>query len=172
MKFFIKILLPCLIFSWNTLLAQQYVFDDATITFEFVSKNTKGSIAGFSSQSDLDFSDLESSVLQGSVEVATLDTNNGLRNWSLKSRKYFNEDAYPKIYFKSTTITANNDAWVVKGLVTIKGVEKPLTINFNKTGNKLVGICQLYTSDFGINIKKKREDNLVKIRMEFSLRTK
>ena len=152
-----------------TLTAQNTTIKSAEITFEFVSKGVDGTIAGFTSASTIDFDNLENTVLKGSVAVETLDTNNGLRYWSLKGRKYFNEDSYPKIYFESTAIIQEAETYKVKGTLTLKGTKKPLTITFTKNGNTLIGKASLYTSDFGINIKKKREDNLVKVTFRFVL---
>ncbi len=141
----------------------------AAISFEFVDKGVKGTISGFESQSVLDRDNLEASVLEGTVATETLDTNNGLRNWSLKSGKYFDKSDYPKIHYKSSTIAKNGDSYAVDGILTLKGVSKPLSIVFSSEGKKLIGTATLYTSDFGIKIKKKREDNKVNVRFEFQL---
>jgi len=150
--------------------AQKYTLKDPKVSFEFVAKNTKGTIAGFESSSILDFEHPENATLKGSVSVATLDTNNGLRNWSLKSRKYFNAKAYPKITFESTSIQSNTDnAWVVNGLLTLKGIQKPVTITFSRKDNRLEGNFSLNTTDYDIGILRKVEDNLVKVTMAFVL---
>lgn len=152
-----------------TLSAQTAPLKNATIAFEFVAKEVTGTIAGFKSNSKIDLNDLANSFFEGSVAVETLDTNNGLRNWSLKSGKYFDESDYPRIYFKSSEVTQRGDTYLVKGVLTLKGTKKPMTITFKKDGAALAGTAELYTSDFDINIKKKREDNLVKITFRFGL---
>ena len=149
------------------LLAQQSNLAKATIGFEFVDKEVDGTISGFESNSRIDWNQLENSYFEGSVAVETLDTNSGLRNWSLKNRKYFNESDFPRIYFKSTSVVAQGNQLMVKGTLTLKGVEKPLTITFDKTDSGLMGKAELYTYDFGIKIKKERADNLVKITFRF-----
>ncbi|WP_350285771.1 YceI family protein [uncultured Croceitalea sp.] len=164
-----NILLIAWLATTLSLTAQNKAIKSAEVTFEFVAKGVDGTIAGFTSASTIDFDNLQNSVFKGAVAVETLDTDNGLRNWSLKGRKYFNEDSYPKISFESTTITQKDDTYKVQGTLTLKGTKKPLTITFTKNGNTLVGKASLYTSDFGINIKKKREDNLVKITFRFVL---
>ncbi len=139
----------------------------AEISFVFVSKDVAGTISGFQSNSRIDWDNPENSYFEGAVAVKTLDTNNGLRNWSLKGRKYFDEDDHPQIRFKSEKVASDDDKLIVKGTLTMKGVSKPMTITFQKKENTLTGRSSLYTSDFGINIKKKREDNLVKIKVVF-----
>ena len=76
--------------------AQQGGIASAKITFEFLSKKVNGSIEGFESESQIDWDVPSNSKFKGSVKVATLDTNNGLRNWSLRSSRYFNAKTYPK----------------------------------------------------------------------------
>lgn len=149
--------------------AQQSGIAKAKITFEFPSKDVNGNIEGFESESQIDWDNPTNSIFKGSVSVGTLDTNNGLRNWSLRGSRYFNAKTYPKIHFVSREIRKTENVWSVVGDLTLKGTTKAFTIEFKEDGNKLIGNAQLYSSDFGINIKKKREDNLVKVLFEFEL---
>ena len=147
----------------------QTTINTATISFEFVSKKVKGTLMGFKSNSNIDFDNPENSSFEGSVAVNTLDTNNSLRNWHLKGSKYFDEDKYPRISFKSESVTAIENGYLVKGLLRLKGISKPFEIKLSKNANQLEGRASLYTSDFNINIKKKREDNLVRVVFRFQL---
>ncbi|MEL6305702.1 MAG: YceI family protein [Bacteroidota bacterium] len=167
-----KTFLLLLLFVSNGLLAQNtFTVKSGEISFEFVDKGVKGTIGNLASTSKIDFENPEASVFSGSVETETLDTNNGLRNWSLKNRKYFDADNHPKITFESSTIKAGTSNWTVTGPLTIKGISKNITITFEKKGNQLVGTTELYCYDFDIKIKKKREDNLVKVKMVFQLKS-
>ena len=150
------------------MLAQQQI-KNAKISFEFLDKGVKGTLAGFESQSVINWDNLEASVLEGSVATETLDTNNGLRNWSLKSGKYFDKSDHPRIRYKSSQILATASGYTVSGTLTIKGIAKPMTIDFTREGNKLIGKATVFTTDFDIKIKKKREDNEVAVRFEFDL---
>lgn len=159
-----------LVFSLQYALKAQSTINKAEINFTFVSKDVTGTIEGFESSSTIDFDNPENSVFKGAVAVETLDTNNGLRNWSLKSGKYFDADAFPKISFESTAVIENENNYEVKGNLTLKGVTRPITIVFSKKGNQLKGLFEIYSSDFGIKIKKKREENLVKVTLLFYLK--
>ncbi len=150
-------------------ISQESKISQAQITFEFVSKEVKGNISGFQSDSHIDWEQPENSVFKGRVQSKTLDTNNGLRNWSLRSGKYFNVNDYPYIRFESTEVTQIDNQLTVKGHLTIKSITKPVSINFKRQGNALIGTFSLYSIDYGIKIKKKREDNLVKVRLEFEV---
>ncbi|WP_396589827.1 YceI family protein [Allomuricauda sp. R78024] len=155
--------------SFTIVNGQKTSIKSAQISFEFVSKNVKGTISGFESESSIDLGNLESSIFKGSVSSETLDTNSGLRNWSLKSGKYFDADDYPKISFESNVARLEGEKLVVKGNLTIKETSKQVTITFTRKENQLIGTTSLYSIDYGIKIKKKREDNLVKVKMVFDI---
>ncbi|TMU56583.1 YceI family protein [Flagellimonas algicola] len=149
--------------------AQSPQIQNAEIRFEFVSKEVKGTIAGFESESVINWEHPEKSIFKGRVQSKTLDTNNGLRNWSLRSGKYFDAKDHPYISFESTKVTPNGNQWVVKGELTIKSTTNPVSIIFKKEDKKLVGTFSLYSIDYGIKIKKQREDNLVKVQLELEV---
>ncbi len=149
--------------------AQDTKITSGKITFQFPSKKVKGSIEGFESTSKIDWDNPSNSVFEGSVEAASLDTNNGLRNWSLKSSRYFSAKTYPRIFFTSNSVQKENNTWIVQGDLTLKGITKPFRIDFKETEGKLKGKGELYSSDFGIKIKKQREDNLVLVYFEFEI---
>lgn len=153
----------------SCLQAQNLKVKSANISFEFPSKKVKGSIAGFQSTSEIDFNTLETSRFEGSVAAKTLDTNNFLRNLSLRSGRYFNVSDFPRIKFVSNSIQNIDEALLVKGSLTLKGTTKPFEITFERVGYQLIGTASLYSSDYGITIKKERKDNLVKITFDFLL---
>lgn len=165
----LKILFFLLCLSPLSILCQGTTIKSGEITFNFVSKDVDGHISGFESSSTLDLEKPENSKFKGSVAVKTIRTGIFLRDWSLKGGKYFDEDEHPKIYFVSSAITSTSDGFTVRGMLTIKDNDKLVTIDFKKNGNQLIGTTTLYSSDFGINIKKKRDDNKVIVQMVFDL---
>ncbi len=149
--------------------AQDTKITTGKITFEFPSKKVKGTIEGFESTSKIDWENPSNSSFQGSVESASLDTNNGLRNWSLRSSRYFSAKNYPRISFTSNSVQKEGNTWIVQGDLTLKGITKPFRIDFKESNGKLKGKGKLYSSDFDIKIKKQREDNLVLVYFEFGI---
>ena len=69
-------------------------------------------------------------VLEGSINVDTINTNNTKRDNHLKTNAFFDSKKYPEITFKSTKITAtkNKNKYKVTGKLTIKNITKK--INF------------------------------------------
>lgn len=164
----------CLFYLWVgcctvLLYGQSSTLSSADISFEFVSTGVTGTLSGFKSESRIDLYNLQNSLIKGSVASKTLDTNNGLRNWSLRSGKYFDVDDFPAISFESNTIVLNGDQLLVSGDLTIKNTVKPVSISFLKHQNTLVGTFSLNAADYGIKVKRKREDNLVNVKMVFTI---
>jgi polyisoprenoid-binding protein YceI len=152
-----------------SLVAQTKKVRSAMVTFEFPAKEVKGSIEGFESQSEIDWDNPSNSIFKGSVATASLDTNNGLRNWALRGSRYFDAKDHPKISFASKKVIKTGDLWTVMGDLTIKGITKPFQIEFETYNNTLIGRGELYSSDFDVKIKKARADNLVTVKIEMEL---
>jgi polyisoprenoid-binding protein YceI len=165
----LNILLLFLYLSPLTIFGQGTTIKSGEISFHFISKDVDGHISGFDSDSTVDLENLENSKFKGSVAVKSIRTGIFLRDWSLKGGKYFDEDEFPRIYFESSSVTLSPDGFTVKGMLTIKNNEKLVTINFENNNGQLIGTTTLFTSDFGITIKKKREDNKVVVKMVFDL---
>lgn len=168
MRYSVKLVLLFLA-AFQLVHAQQSI-SSARVEFSFLSKDVDGTLEGFQSTSEINPDDLSSSVFEGSVEVSTIKTGNFLRDWHLKSSKYFDEEEYPLITFKSEEISLTEKGIKVVGTIKIKGISKALTWHFEQDGNTLRGAASLYSSDFNINIKKKREDNKVEINLILQLK--
>ena len=69
-------------------------------------------------------------VLEGSVDVSTVDTGEANRDGHLKGPEFFDADQYPQITFHGTTTEAGPDGSVtLKGEITLKGITKPIELN-------------------------------------------
>lgn len=168
MKHFVLLFL---IFSAHTHIRSQGTqIKSATVEFTFVSKDVSGSISGFSSVSSIDWDKVQNTRFEGAVRTETLKTGNFLRDWHLKSGKYFDADTFPTIVFKSDRIEKQGNDLLVFGTLTLKGISNPLEIQFNKSGNTLTGTATLYTPDFDITIiQKNREENKVLLTLQLQL---
>src|SRR5690242_17890651 len=90
----------------------------------------------------------ETLSLQGTVDVASIDTRDEGRDGHLKSPEFFDVEQQPQITFHSTTAdVAESGAVQLAGEITIKGITKPIeltgTIAENGEdpwGNQRVGV--------------------------------
>jgi len=163
--------LICLYFGFPVLCQAQYGnITSGSVNFTFVSKDVKGSVSGFSTTSEIDWNDLENSIIEGYVLSETLKTGNFIRDWALQGRQYFDTDTFPKITFKSSSIEVNGEGLLVYGTLTMKGISKPIEIELSKNDNSLEGTTTLFTPDYDITIvKKSREANAVVVRFDLKL---
>src|ERR1700704_193909 len=98
------------------------------------------------------------------VQVESLDTHNAIRERSLKSPDFFNAKQFPTLAFKSTKVEGSGDTLKVSGDLTIRGVTKPLTVDFKKggEGKGVFGEMRgggetrftIKRSDFGMNFQQ------------------
>ena len=136
------------------------------VKIEFIEgKDTKGTIGGFQASIIFDANDLAKSTISGTVDLKTLDTGTPKRDEHLRSADYFEAAKYPTMGFKSTSITAEGDAFIMKGLMTIKDVEREESIKFTYTDNtfKANSTIQLSYYNVGGYAKKKPSETEVKI---------
>jgi polyisoprenoid-binding protein YceI len=101
----------------------------------------------------------------GTVEVASVDTNEGQRDDHLRSPDFFDAESHPQISFRSTAIAATgDDEFEVTGDLTIHGVTNPVTLQGEVTGsdvdpwgNERVGLevrGQLSRGDYGMKFNQ------------------
>ena len=81
-----------------------------------------------------DRDDPSKSSVELTVQVESLDTHNAIRERSLKGPDFFDVKQFPTMTFKSTKVEGSGDMLKVTGNLTIRGVTKPLTVDFKKGG--------------------------------------
>lgn len=163
-------LLAALLFVAQAFTQNTTSISTAEISFVYLSSKVDGTLKGFKSASTIDLEYVTDSKIEGSVATETIKTGNFLRDWSLRGGSHFDVDNFPNITFKGGKVTATPSGFSVIGNLTIKDISKPITLLFIREGNKLIGTTSLNTSDFGLPIKKKREDNKVDVKMVFVLK--
>ncbi|HEX3688208.1 MAG TPA: YceI family protein [Solirubrobacteraceae bacterium] len=68
-------------------------------------------------------------VLQGNVDVSTVDTGDANRDGHLKGPEFFDADQQPQISFSSTATEVSADGEItLQGEITIKGITKPIEL--------------------------------------------
>ena len=71
----------------------------------------------------------ESPVLDGTVEVTSIDTGDDQRDAHLTSPDFFDAERYPLISFNSTASEQTEDGTIkLNGEITIKGITKPIDL--------------------------------------------
>jgi polyisoprenoid-binding protein YceI len=71
----------------------------------------------------------EAPILEGTVDVASIDTGESNRDGHLKAPDFFDVERHPQITFSSTGTDAAGDGRVkLSGEITIKGITKPIEL--------------------------------------------
>jgi polyisoprenoid-binding protein YceI len=71
----------------------------------------------------------ETPELNGTVEVASIDSGEEQRDGHLKAPDFFDVDRYPQISFHTSAIQTTDDGQVrLAGEITIKGISKPIEL--------------------------------------------
>ena len=129
-------------------------FTAATVIFD-----VDGEFGEFSVDIDGDPSKPETVKVEASIDVASIDTQNGKRDDHLKSPDFFDAAKYPKIRFTSIGVKAKGSQLAVKGNLTMHGKTKLVSIPFKVAKGKngagmdvttYKGKLRIDRQDFGI----------------------
>ena len=122
----------------------------------------RGSFNEFAGTGYFDAENPAASRIELTVQAASIDTRNVDRDAHLRSNDFFDMENHPEIRFVSTAVEhVDTDNYRVTGDLTIKGVTKPVSVDFEYTGtavdpygNQRVGFegkTTINRKDWGIN---------------------
>ena len=126
------------VFSFKLMLAPNWTVDKAhsSIGFEITHFFTpvKGSFTDFTGTLAFDPSDLGSSKVDFTVNIASVNTGNKKRDSHLQSKDFFNVKKWSTMKFTSTSIKKSGSNYVAVGKLTIRDVTKSIEIPFKVLG--------------------------------------
>jgi polyisoprenoid-binding protein YceI len=123
------------------LLTGDYTVDPAHSRIGFVARHAmvtkvRGSFAEFDARAHIDAEDLSRSSATVTIKVDSVDTRNDQRDAHLRGNDFFDAATYPEIGFASTQVEpVGDDVLRVTGDLTIKGVTRPVTVDFTFEGS-------------------------------------
>jgi polyisoprenoid-binding protein YceI len=144
-----------------------YAIDPAHSRIGFVARHAmvtkvRGSFTSFEGDGYFDADTPANSRLQLTIDAASIDTGNADRDGHLRSNDFFDMENHPQITFASTAVErVGDDEFRVTGDLTIKGVTRPVTVDFELTGSAvdpfgnhrigLEGRAVVNRKDWGVN---------------------
>ena len=150
-----------------TTLTGTYAIDATHSRIGFVARHAmvtkvRGSFNEFTGSGSFDAENPAASNLSLTVQAASIDTRNADRDGHLRGNDFFAMEQYPEITFDSTSVTqVDEDSYRVTGDLTIKGVTRPVTVDFVLAGSAvdpygnlrigLEGTTTINRKDFGVS---------------------
>jgi polyisoprenoid-binding protein YceI len=144
-----------------------YAIDPAHSRIGFVARHAmvtkvRGSFNEFDGSGYFDVDNPANSKVELVIAAASIDTRNPDRDGHLRSNDFFDMENHPEIRFMSTSVEQVDDEnYRVNGDLTIKGIAKPVTIDFEFTGaavdpsgNSRIGLegkTTVNRKDWGVN---------------------
>lgn len=124
--------------------------------------NVKGEFRKFNAEVESDHDDFSDAKIGLTMDAASVFTNNDDRDNHLKSADFFDAENYPELNFKSISFIKKDDGnYKLKGMLTIKGVSKEVTldaefggVNKDPWGNQKAGFSingSFNRKDWGLN---------------------
>ncbi|HUB61165.1 MAG TPA: YceI family protein [Puia sp.] len=125
-----------------------------SIAWSIAGSDAAGIFKTFTGSIAFDDQDPGAGKFDVTVNVASINTGNGLQNNHAKSAEWFDAARYPTIRFVSRSVSAGGGGYQVTGDLSMHGVKKTVTIpfRFNKTaqGGTFTGSFTVNRSDFKI----------------------
>jgi polyisoprenoid-binding protein YceI len=121
---------------------------------KFDGGDPEGEFKGLKGLVRFDEKDLAASKFEVSIEVATINTGNGMKNTHAKSAGWFDAEKYPTITFTSSAITKTSSGYAAKGILDMHGIKKEITIPFTFSNNVFASNFEVNRNEFGIGDPK------------------
>lgn len=121
-------------------LSGTYTIDPTHSRIGFVARHAmvtkvRGSFNDFSGTGYFDAENPSASRLELVIKATSIDTRNADRDAHLRSNDFFDMESHPEIRFVSTSVKAVDAGnYAVTGDLTLKGVTKPVTVDFEFNG--------------------------------------
>jgi polyisoprenoid-binding protein YceI len=134
--------------------SQEYHPADQGSSVTFKVKNmgfgVDGSFTDLQGKIVFDPKDLSKASFDVSVDAATVNTDNSMRDDHLKKDDYFDVQNYPRIRLVSTSVSPSgkNDRYTITGKLTIKATTKDISFPFTVVPK---GDDYLFSGEFTIN---------------------
>jgi polyisoprenoid-binding protein YceI len=173
----------------TTELTGNYTLDVAHTRIGFSARHAmvtkvRGAFNEFEGGGYLDAENPANSHVEVKIKAASIDTRNPDRDAHLRSNDFFAMDEFPEITFKSTSVEKTGaDTYRVTGDLTVRGVTKPVAVDFEYTGSAVdpwgnlrlgfEGGATINRKDWGVNWNAALEAGGVlvseKVNLEFEL---
>ncbi len=134
-------------------------------TVKFTSSDPSGVFTGLKGTVNFDEKNLGTSKFDVTVDVASINTGNGMQNTHAKSAQWFDVEKYPSIKFTSSAITKTATGYEAKGTLDIHGVQKEAVVPFTFQNNTFTGSFDVNRDDFNLNPSNGKAAKIIKVEL-------
>ncbi len=125
------------------------IADNYSVKFD--GGDPSGEFSGLKGTVSFDPNDLASSKFDATIDVATINTGNGMKNTHAKSEKWFDAAKYPVIQFTSSSISKTATGYEAKGTLSMHGVQKEVVVPFTFEGDVFKSTFSVNRMDYNVN---------------------
>ncbi|MBB6459284.1 YceI family protein [Flammeovirga kamogawensis] len=151
-----KIALYLILFLFTTLpLVTAQSIDQTLSTVNFSISNFKvntvdGAFKKMDGEINFNAENLNSSNFNVCISAASIFTDNEKRDEHLRNEDFFDVKKFPTICFISNDIRKTDNGYESNGKLTLHGITKVVTIDFNKDKNSFTGQLNINRLDFNL----------------------
>jgi polyisoprenoid-binding protein YceI len=118
---------------------------------KFEAGDPSGEFTGLKGTIKFDEKNLASSKFDVTVDVASINTGNGMKNTHAKGANWFDAEKYPAIAFTSSSIAKTSAGFEAKGTLEMHGVKKEFTMPFTFVNNTFASNFEVNRMDFKLD---------------------
>ncbi len=122
-----------------------------TYSVKFSGGDPSGEFKGLKGAINFDPNHLATSKFNVIIDVASINTGNGMKNTHAKSAMWFDAEKYPVISFTSSSITKTAGGYEAKGTLSMHGVSKEIVLPFTFDNNVFTGSFEVNRLDYNVN---------------------
>jgi len=130
--------------------SQNWKIED-NYSVKFDGGDPSGEFSGLKGTISFDDKNLTASKFDVTLDVASINTGNGMKNTHAKSEKWLDATKYPTIKFTSSSIAKTASGYEAKGILDMQGVQKEIAFPFTFGGNTFAGSFEVNRLDYNIN---------------------
>jgi polyisoprenoid-binding protein YceI len=110
----------------------------------------EGTFKGLKGDVYIDDQNLAESSIKACLKVSTVNTGNSTRDEHLLKDEFFATETYPQICFSSSSFSKTAEGYLVKGLLSIRGISKEVSIPFELKNREFIGHFSINRLDFKV----------------------
>jgi polyisoprenoid-binding protein YceI len=129
--------------------AEMKIADNYSVKFD--GGDPSGEFKGLKGTINFDPANPGAAKFDVTIDVATINTGNGMKNTHAQSEKWLDAAKYPVIRFTSKTVSKTAGGFEAKGTLDMHGVQKEVVLPFTFADNVFKGTLEVNRMDYNVN---------------------